>query len=266
MPEVDSFTLCLMPYLASPSLRKLHWDITSHRDCANVADDILARSIAAGGFPELRSLRAPNDPDAVFQELCRPVERIDLPSDRFCASDMTGGGTGAGAGAGGGSLPTSPALDSPITPLQQYLSFSPRTPSTPTTGGLEPTPPSCTDLRLARLAAQTRLQKARAHPKFGVLVTDEEGATVDNFHLGGYIGTVGSPISYNLLPDAGSSDDKGGVVDLRDVTGDAGEVLTGGREGCTGVWNRREGVVADKKEKERWWHTERGRWTRIQLQ
>ncbi|KAI6785614.1 uncharacterized protein J7T54_005948 [Emericellopsis cladophorae] len=257
MPEVDSFTLCLMPYLASASLNKIHWDITSHRDCANAADDILARSIAAGGFPALRSLRAPNDPDAVFQQLCRPVERVDLPSDRFCASDMTTDRP---------PLPKSPSFESsPISPLQ-YLSFSPRTPSSPTTSGLEPIPLSCTNLRLARLAAQTRLEKARAHPKFGVVVTDEEGATVDTFQLGAYMGTVGSPIIYNLLPDAGSSDEKGGAVDMRDLMGDAGEVLSGGREGCTGAWNRREGVVADKKEKERWWHTERGRWTRIELQ
>lgn len=89
---------------------------------------------------------------------------------------------------------------------------------------------------------------------------------VDTFQLGGYIGTVGSQIQYHLLPDAGSSDDKGGLVDARDLGADSGENLPGGREGCQGFWNRTEGVVADKKEKERWWHTERGRWNRIELQ
>lgn len=83
--------------------------------------------------------------------------------------------------------------------------------------------------------------------------------------MGGYLGTVGSKIDYYLLPDEGSSDEKGGVVDVRDFAGDAGESLTSGREGCVGVWNRKDGVVADKKEKERWWHTERGRWSRVEL-
>lgn len=252
MPEADSFTLWMMPYLFSPNLRKLHWDITSHLDCANVADDILARSIAAGGFPQLRLLRAPNDPDAVFQNLCRPVERIDLPTDRFCPSDMPQGPTSPLADA----IPPSPGL---------FLTRSPKTPTTPSAELLTP-PASSTDLRLARLAAQTRLETARSKPKFLVNVIDEDGSMVDNFHLGGYVGTVGSQILYHLLPDTGSSDDKGGLIDARDLGADSGENLPSGVEGCQGFWNRREGVVADKKEKERWWHTERGRWNRIELQ
>ncbi|KAL6403239.1 hypothetical protein AUP68_12577 [Ilyonectria robusta] len=83
MPEEDSFTLWMMPYLASGSLKNLHWDITAHALSVNAADDILSRSIAAGGFPALRTLRVPNDPDGLFQDLCYPVERIDLHMDRF---------------------------------------------------------------------------------------------------------------------------------------------------------------------------------------
>lgn len=252
MPEADSFTLWMMPYLFSPNLRKLHWDITSHLDCANAADDILARSIQAGGFPQLRLLRAPNDPDAIFQNLCRPVERIDLATDRFCPSDMPPG-------------PNSPFVDAIPPSPGLFLARSPKTPTTPSSEFLAP-PASSTDLRLARLSAQTRLETARSKPRFAVNVVDEDGALVDKFHLGGYIGTVGSRITYHLLPDAGSSDEKGGIVDVRDLGADSGENLVNGREGCQGFWNRRDGVVADKKEKESWWHTERGRWHRIELQ
>lgn len=83
--------------------------------------------------------------------------------------------------------------------------------------------------------------------------------------MAGFIGTAGSPIKYHLLPDRGTTDEKGGLIDVRDLDSDAGESLIGGREGCTGRWNMRDGIVADKKEKERWWHTERGRWTKVTL-
>lgn len=235
-----------------------------------MADDILARSIAAGGFPQLRLLRTPNDPDAIFQELCRPVERIDLASDCFSPLDMR--------------TPSfSHSEASPSSPVPRLLSRSPKTPQSPlVTGGSSsnnynnhinaefcfPAGPECTSLRIARLSAQTRLEKSRSRPRFGVTVMDEDGSTVDYFNLGGYIGTVGSPIQYYLLPDEGSCDEKGGSVDPRDLSGDAGENLPsagGNQEGCTGLWNRLGCAVADRKEKERWWHTERGRWSRIEL-
>lgn len=248
MPEADTFALWMMPYLASATIKKLHWDITSHRDCANVADDILAKSIAASGFPQLTLLRAPHDPEAIFQDLCRPVERMDLPADRFGAPET----------------PTSPAIDAvPASPLW-YLQKSPRTPQSPIDLDIS-SPPTCTDLRMARLDAQRRLEKASARPKFSVFVTSEDGEPVESFKLAGFVGTVGSPIHYHLLPDEGSTDQKGGIVDIRDFSVDSGEALMGGKEGCTGAWNRREGVVADKKEKESWWHTERGRWSRVNL-
>lgn len=109
-------------------------------------------------------------------------------------------------------------------------------------------------------------------PLFRVQVTEEQ-KLVNVFDMAGYIGTVGSQIRYDLRPDVGSTDEKGGLVDVRDLGGDAGESLLssngrGGetvKEGCCGFWNRVDGVVADKKERERWYHTERGRWSRVEL-
>ncbi|KAI5466347.1 hypothetical protein BGZ63DRAFT_376011 [Mariannaea sp. PMI_226] len=262
MPEENSFTLWMMPYLASRSLKKLHWDITAHSmSLNNSADDILARSIAAGGFPELRTLRVPNDPDGIFQDLCYPVERIDLLNDRF--------------------RPPETSLDfanlSPISNTSSPMSASRYTlfkSSSTTSLNSLPTPRTSTssrghvaftNLHAARLAAQARLEAARSRPRFIVNVIDEDGTMVDTFPMAGFIGTAGSLIKYHLLPDEGSCDEKGGLVDVVDLQNDGGESLAGGREGCCGRWNVRAGVVADRKEKESWWHTERGRWTKVAL-
>ncbi|CAI4217008.1 unnamed protein product [Parascedosporium putredinis] len=206
MPE-DNFIL-LMPYLASNSLRKLHWDITSHPTCAIAADSILARSIAAKGFPALRILRAPNDPEGIFQVLCRPRDRVDLPGDRF----------------------------RPVTPTRA-------------TGAT------------ARLAAQARLEAAWRFPRFHVNVIDERGMLVDKFGLAGFMGTAESKIRYDLSPDPGARDENGGLIEIGDVTGDCGE-----KEGdmCNGRWNV-HATPTDKKDKDRWWHVERGRWTGVEM-
>lgn len=263
MPEGDLFSLWMMPYLASTTLERLHWDITSVGTAGNAADGILAKSIAAGGFSALRSLRVPNDPDGMFQALCRPEGRIDLPSDRFRLHDL--------GRAEDSSPPSSPIgigfLSKSSTATSLTTSSSSSSMSTMPDG-----PAAYSNLRSARLAAQARLEAAHSMPQFRINVTGDEGL-VDAFDMGGFIGTIGSPIRYHLRPDAGSTDEKGGLVDVRDLTGDGGESLLsangrGGeaaREGCSGFWNRVDGVVADKKERERWWHTERGRWTRVEL-
>ncbi|CZS76294.1 unnamed protein product [Fusarium graminearum] len=261
MPENDSFTLWLMPYLTSNTIRKLHWDITSHATCVNAADDILARSIGAGGFPALRILRTPNDPDGIFQELCYPVERIDLPCDRFRSTEQPEVST-----------PPPSSTPSPMSPTRLFRSTnaspiaSPREPISPFAfpfGDSRRAPYS--NLHTSRLAAQARLEAARSQPKFTVNVIEEDGTFNDTFTMAGFIGTAGSPIKYHLHPDRGTTDDKGGLIDIRDLESDAGENLAGGKAGCNGRWNSREGIIADKKEKEWWWHTERGRWTKVTL-
>lgn len=246
MPDPGSFVLCMMPYLASPSVTKLHWAVTT--GAAGAADAILARSIEEGGFPVLRTLRAPHDPAGVFQALCRPVERADLPRDRLA-------GRAAPRAASPASAPASPTRPLAKSPMASSL------PSLPSS----PPPAPCADLLAARLAAQARLECARDAPRFRVRVEDERGRLVDAFGLGCYLGTVGSNIDYCLVPDAGSTDAKGGLVDVADVLGDAGESAEGPRGGCDGSWNCRPGAAGDKKDCERWWHTRRGRWTRVRL-
>ncbi|KAL0938804.1 uncharacterized protein CTRU02_205414 [Colletotrichum truncatum] len=243
LPE-DTF-IWLMPYLASGSLRKLHWDITSNTTNANAADSILARSIAASGFPSLRSLRAPNDPEGIFQALCRPQERADMASDRFRP------------------------------PAGRSASFPVTNPSSPTKPSQSPTaatpPPTsetfreCSNLHQARLAAQSRLEAARPIPRFFANIIDEDGTLLEKYGFAGFIGTAESRITYNLRPDWGSSDERGGLVETTDIVSSShGEDIGNGKEGCSGRWNIAS-AATEKKDKERWWHTERGRWHQPEL-
>ncbi|GJC80153.1 hypothetical protein ColLi_02991 [Colletotrichum liriopes] len=243
LPE-DTF-IWLMPYLASTSLRKLHWDITSNTTNANAADSILARSIAAAGFPSLRSLRAPTIRRASF----RPsAARRRGPTARATVSAAPTDPPGA---------PRSPR-PAPATP-----SRSPTAPASPT--ATTETYRECSNLHHARLAAQARLEAARAFPRFFVNVIDEDGTVLEKHGLAGFTGTVESRITYNLWPDAGAKDERGGLVEMADLMADNGEdVAASGRDGCQGRWNASP-TMPDKKDKERWWHTERGRWYQPEL-
>ena len=280
--------IVLFPYLASPSLRRLHWDVPTYPTAANAADHILARSVAAGGFPALRRLRAPADPEGLFQSLCRPQEKADLPGDRYRGGVARHHGAGAGGpGHGHGSRPSTSSATSAAPPSPTQLAFFLQNGYS----GADGTgPKEHSDLHLARLAAQGRLEAARARGRFLVNVINEDGVVVEQYGLAGFIGTVASPITYHLLPDAGGEDEQGGLVGVEEaLLGDGGEDLlpsapstaaaTGGgkewkaggkgdaeavrtREGCSGRWNA---GGLDKKDKERWFHTERGRWRGVML-
>ncbi|KAI1504633.1 hypothetical protein F5X99DRAFT_416592 [Biscogniauxia marginata] len=268
LPENE--TIWLFPYLASLTLKKLHWDITGNLTSASAADCILARSIAANGFPSLRTLRTPNDPDGIFQSLCRPLDKIELPSDRY---------RGLIGKCNNASRPRSPPA-TPTTPT------TPKTPSgkSPSSGGGLVFPiedallPSkvCSNLAQARMAAQARLEAARQRPRFTVRVVDDDGSVAEDYGIGGFLGRPGTDVEldYCLAADEGAADENGGLVDIADFLGDCGENLlrdSYAREGCNGRWNAAASVAAggagaaDRRDKERWWHTERGRWRAVEL-
>lgn len=273
----------LFPYLASKTLRKLHWDITSAKPTspASEADHILTRSIAAHGFPALRVVRALNDGDGIFQALCRPRSRIDLPTDRFrlpaqgfgSRPSLSSDGTQPGTSGGG-----RPSLSSSSSGGSLKKSSSSSSTSS-SSSGVSPISPldltgrrSGSDLVAARLAAQSRIEAAYRAPKVLVNVVDEDGTVNEKFGIGGHIGTVGSKINYHLMPDEGALEESGGLVEVADMINGCGENITPGPdgsapEGCTGKWNTWSGNLmgADRKERERWYHTERGRWRPVKL-
>ena len=78
-PEPPLGEAILQPIIGSLSLEFLHWDVL----IPGAADDYLAGSISADGFPRLRVLRAPSDHRGVFQSVCKPLEQIALSSDRY---------------------------------------------------------------------------------------------------------------------------------------------------------------------------------------
>lgn len=77
-PEVAEGEIAIQPIVASHLLEFLHWEIVVHGS-ANVN---LANSIKAGGFPRLRTIRAPSDHLGLLQALCKPRAQIQLPGDR----------------------------------------------------------------------------------------------------------------------------------------------------------------------------------------
>ncbi|KAI0432638.1 hypothetical protein F5Y09DRAFT_301468 [Xylaria sp. FL1042] len=256
LPEGEM--IWLFPYLASPTIKKLHWDIPSFASTANIADSILAKSISAHGFPALRTLRTPADPEGIFQALCRPVDKVEMASDRY-----------RGLIAKAGSRPKSPPQTptTPRTPLTpgSTNSKSPFGLNFPMDDQLFPSKVS-SNLAQSRLEAQHRLDAARNEPRFTFNLLDESGRMVETTQLAGFIGEISSPINYYLMPDPGAMDENGGIVEISDFLGDGGENLKdGNREGCTGRWNTYSGAVIDKKDRERWWHTERGRWRAVEL-
>ncbi|KAL1869727.1 hypothetical protein VTK73DRAFT_2935 [Phialemonium thermophilum] len=291
----------LFPYLASASLRRLHWDVIGEQPGTSLTDAILARSIAAGGFPLLRALRTPHDPDGLFQSLCRPCERVDHPSDRYRGGKRIDR-LGTKGNTAGPRLDGNARVD---TPVSVGSSGGPPTWTPPASPGFPPSPSSPgfpaqnadgpggeqaqrnSDLLKARLAAQARVEAARLIPRYVLEVTDEDGVLVERYGIGAFAGTVESRIAYVLDPDEGATDEGGGLVGIEELLGDGGERVgllgspgkgkkdrssskKGGgagdsevnkaREGCTGRWNTYADAIVDKKDRERWWHTERGRW------
>ena len=78
-PEVLPGSILFQPVIASPQLEFIHWDIS----VPGSATENLAGSIQAGGFPNLRTIRAPSDHQGVLQDTCRPRAQIVLPKDKF---------------------------------------------------------------------------------------------------------------------------------------------------------------------------------------
>lgn len=217
-PTVGDDTFLFMPYLASRSLKKLHWDVfESGAVAATRADDVLSRSIAAGGFPRLRAVRVPNDPDGLFQALCKPRERADLPGDRYRNAGLVSQAT------------SSRGHSKPSTNLANVEDPGARSSSDTRDSGKElrllPAREYGSDLHAARLAAQGRLEAARRFPRFEATVVDESGEVVSSEGLAGFIGDAGSRIQYCLVPDEGGTDSRGGLAVMDDLLGDGGEDL-----------------------------------------
>lgn len=119
-------------------------------------------------------------------------------------------------------------------------------------------------LRSARLTAQERIESARTKPKFQIVAEDwtdawmgqEKVVCTARHEFGGYIGMVGSQVTYDLTEDVEGRDEVG--VEVGDlIDGGEGAGLQGleGRGMCDGKWNARRGK--EGKDMVSWEHRER---------
>ncbi|RDL42182.1 RNI-like protein [Venustampulla echinocandica] len=266
----------LHPYLASSTLEHMHWEFMNRED--DKATEILSKSISCNGFPSLKSIRAPTDFEGSLQKLCKPKDRIELSADKYRnLSDVshngipisqsmpslpsptrsTFSGTHSHTGSVGSSFIKSPTRSAFSLNMDRPVSQS----SEPNISG------KGMSLALARRMAQQRIDAATTKPQFHIIIWDENGQFIERHALGGFLGSIQSKISYILKPDLDGSDESlMGVEALLD-----GGEETNVRDGCTGSWNLDLGIQggsasAGKKEKDRWRHSERGRWRPLSVE
>jgi hypothetical protein len=121
-------------------------------------------------------------------------------------------------------------------------------------------------LATARRMAQQRIDHASTQPKFHIIIWDEDGQFAERYAVGGFMGMIESKVYYSLKPDVDWMDDS--IVHVEGTGGllDPGEEMNP-KDGCTGSWNLEAGVAKGKKQgKDRWWHSERGRWRELPLE
>ena len=208
-PEVAPGELVFQPIIASRHLKFLHWDILK----PGPANENLASSIRANGFPDLRALRAPSDHYGLLQALCKPRAQIEYPRDKYRSFHR-------------------PNLSNPLDPLKRNLVD-------------------------ARRQAQRRIEEAQKTVAFKVII-EEDGVVEQVYDLNGFIGTIGSKITYCLDPDVHGSDDA--VIDFPDLMSGKAEATVRRDHGCRGLWN-----ASDHGGKKWWEHEERYRYQPIEL-
>ncbi|TVY25051.1 hypothetical protein LHYA1_G007352 [Lachnellula hyalina] len=260
---VDIF---LHPYLASSTLQYLHWEFTNPGD--TTANEILSKAISFSGFPALRTLRAPTDSDGSLQKLCKPRDRIELSGDRYrnggCESmpSMPFAAPTRPFSAGNGqSGPRDPTSQPSLT----RSAFSMRLENKSQCSAESNVQVTGMSLSIARMTAQRRIDTAVSAPQYHIIIWDPEGQFLERFAVGGFIGDLGSKINYSLRPDVDGMDEA-----ICRIEG-AGGLLQGGdetnlKDNCTGSWNMEAGERSKGKGKDRWWHTERGRWREMPLE
>ncbi|MCJ1314018.1 hypothetical protein MMC25_007698 [Agyrium rufum] len=265
----DEF-LVVQPIVASNSLEFLHWEIFSEPDPATTH---VATSIRSHGFPSLRTIRAPADRNGELQMQCRPRAQLVLASDKYNTSQTNGQRPGMSRNSSymtmtvPSSMLNTPGTATPKSPASMKSSktsyFPKKIPSAFDAGTPDIQAPT---LLSARRAAQTRIENARTTVQYKVFVNDEDGLIAQVYDFNGFIGTIGSHITYTLASDfqlgwakynvpglahalLGSSKDRAELL-IEDLRRGEGE-----REGCTGLWNA--SYPAGRK----WWHhRERPRW------
>lgn len=140
-PSMADDSMIFQPIIASPTLKHLHWDVASSGQYTSTkyyadlpptsqntqtANSQLAASILHAGFPNLLTLRAPQDldPPGILQEVCRPTTNaaILLPADRYGLPPKSHGSNSAMPD----TLPTNNSLHAARIRAQSYIDSASR--------------------------------------------------------------------------------------------------------------------------------------------
>lgn len=246
-------SIFLHPYLASRSLRYLHWDVAPSTILKESTDasQILAMAIAADGFPNLRRVRAVRDTGGVLQSVCIPSNGWDgvlttgvsgvgpnglKAAARKCVEKEKEKKTksmsrkSADSGSSGSSLRNS--LRSGMTGMT-LVGSSASIYGDATNEDLKER------LREARTAAQARIEIAKLRPRWRLVAEDwtfhqQEPPTVTaKSEVGGFVGLVGSKVEYFL----DYNECEGSIEKLID------DATNGEQKMCDGGWNCKDQSV-----------------------
>lgn len=166
-----------------------------------LATSVLATSIQEGGFPSLRRIRIPHDPQGVIQALCKPLATALLPSD---AAQVT-------ANKLSNANELTAMLDRQFTALAKPYNLTHETPLSPRadsaieslTSSMDVSVPAVLTPSRSRVAAQSRIFAARRDTHMMVRVYDPNGDLEATKDIKGFLGDVSSNITYDLTSDRG---------------------------------------------------------------
>ena len=289
-PELPTELMVFQPILASPTLRFLHWDVASRgaemapslppweaiHAGPKSANTSLALSILHGGFPSLRSLRAPRDidPPGAIQAVCCPTKngKILLPTDKY-SLPLRSIALGSIGSTGPHDLPQDNSLRAARIRSQHVIESAVKRP-TEFIKVVITDHSDYDDVRHDSGSSTFSTESANSHH----VPLDEEKQMLEElkglmkngpikvheFSLPGFVGRVATstiapsphPPIFKLLPDIHGFEANGGIIGWEDFLGkkNNGAPTALSKDGCIGNWNS-----AHKGGPSWWKHTERDR-------
>ncbi len=227
--------IVLHPYLASRSLRYLHWDVapgTSMRERC-YANYILAQAIAAEGFPALKRLRALRDNGGVLQSVCVPSLGWEgAMSQGPLAPTLSRKGSKGDKTADKKSRNSAASTFFSRSSESRHRDLSTNDLMIRSGGEGKGNLTMKERLKEAKVAAQARIEIAKLRPRWKIVAEDwtvvERPAMTGRWEVGGFLGLVGSKVCYRLEEETLD----GGLEELLDESDSNGVERM-----CDGAWN-----------------------------
>ncbi|KAF1841952.1 uncharacterized protein K460DRAFT_388761 [Cucurbitaria berberidis CBS 394.84] len=199
---------CPVPAILSPSSPDStvlpSFPFTNSDPISCLATFLLAGSIKDGAFPSLRRIRIPHDPQGLIQSLCKPLATALLPTDTALLQKpqriSSSNGFSTVLDNSSSLSPKMHGFSTYITPSNARADSAIDSPTSVGTFAQEAFIPM-----RSRLAAQSRIIAARKNTYMTVRVYDPEGILRLEKDIGGFMGQIGSKITYHLKADKSRS-------------------------------------------------------------